>query len=550
MQHLKFFTTYQLGYMYFRYLMWNFVGRQNDMHSTGEVEHGNFITGFNAIDNAMLGAEDSLPREAGKDNPGRNTYWGLPFILGLIGAIGLLFLHKPGRHADAVIALLFVMSGIAIVVYLNQSPGEPRERDYSFPGSYFAFAAWIGMGAFLTARQLIKWATKIPGMHLGKSRMQTVTRVAAAIPLIVPLIMVAQNYDDHNRSGRRAASVIPANFLSTLEPDAIVFVSGDNQTFPLWYASEVEGIRQDVSVINTSYLILPEYAAARLLPWREAKAVPSTLGKESFIYNAMAFVGWPGPSSPRIERDAVEALRELRNAPEPYLRATHLRIHAGVNDSIVIPVNALARTPGGRSLDFKRLFVLDVVATNASSSSPRPIYWHRHAHHAAYAGLRPHTSPALFARRFGYVSDRVIDSLSLAHVARLELPNDSGRYVYMDGTPARQIEAMRAGAILEGHRMLAAGKDSLAARMARHAVERFGPVNYPYTADRNADSIYYVARELGLLLRNAGLATGDEDMTAEGLEILRLDSLRHAEWDNYRVNLPPYLRSKVSRVAR
>ena len=550
LQHLTFFTTYQLGYMYLRYLMWNFAGRQNDMHSTGEVEHGNFITGFNLIDNAMLGAEDSLPPEAGSDNPGRNTYWGLPLILGIIGAIGLLFMHKPGRHTDAVIALLFVMSGIAIVVYLNQSPGEPRERDYSFPGSYFAFAAWIGLGAFVTARKLIILTQRLYKHSFGKSGLLLVTRIAAALPLIVPVIMFAQNIDDHNRSGRRAAAVIPANFLSTLEPDAILFVSGDNQTFPLWYASEVEGIRRDVAIINTSYLVLPEYAAARLLPWRDSAALPSTLGRESIIYNAMAFVGWPGTSSPRIERDAVEALRELRDSPEPYLRATHLRIPSGINDSIVIPVNALARTPGGKSLDFKRLFVIDVVATNASSSTPRPVYWHRHVHHSMYAGLRPHTSPALFGRRFGYFSDKVLDSLSIAQAARLELPNDSGRYVYMDGTPARQIEAMRAGAVLEGHRMLAGGKDSLAAIMARVALERFGPINYPYSADRNADSIYYVARELGRLLRNAGLAVGDDDMAAEGLEILRRDSLRRSEWEKYKLNLPPHLRSKVSRVAR
>ncbi len=275
--------TYQTGYMYFRYLLWNFLGRQNDAHSTGEVEHSNFITGILPVDNAMLGAEDALPASLGKDNKGRNRYFLLPFLLGIGGICTLLAAGKRGHKTCLATAMLFIMTGLAIVVYLNQSPGEPRERDYSFLGSYLAFAIWIGFGAFGAMRLAGKYAP-----------------AAALVPLFAVVWMFIENYDDHDRSGRLAASRITANILNSLDKDAILFVDGDNATFPLWYAQEVEGIRKDVRVINLAYLSMPLYAASMMNDWDGAKGVATTLRREEIIYGALQF--------PRIAADASDTV--------------------------------------------------------------------------------------------------------------------------------------------------------------------------------------------------------------------------------------------------
>ena len=236
-QNMKFFIDYQCNWMYWRYFMWNFVGRQNDIESQGELSHGNWISGINAIDSARLGDQSNIP--ASLKNPGRTTYYFLPLILGLIGLVWLL---KRDWKQSWIIFLLFFMTGLAIVIYLNQTPNQPRERDYSYAGSFYAFAIWIGFGVIA----LIDWISKL----VKKNTMVTTVAVGLVCFLAVPCVLAANGWEEHNRSGKTSARDWAKNYLAQLPPNAVIFTRGDNDTFPLWYVQEVEGFRTDVRVCN------------------------------------------------------------------------------------------------------------------------------------------------------------------------------------------------------------------------------------------------------------------------------------------------------------
>ncbi len=234
--NLGFFFDYQLGHMYFRYFMWNFVGRQNDIEAQPGPKNGNWVSGIGFIDNARLPSQSDLPESM--QNPAHNKFYFLPLILGLIG----LFYHLNTSKKDTlVVALLFFMTGIAIVLYLNQYPYQPRERDYAYAGSFYAFAIWIGLGVM----GLYQWTKK----YMGENKFAA-AGIGVACLLLVPGIMAEQGWDDHNRSGRYAARDFGMNYLAGCDPNAILITNGDNDTFPLWYVQEVEGFRTDVRVVN------------------------------------------------------------------------------------------------------------------------------------------------------------------------------------------------------------------------------------------------------------------------------------------------------------
>jgi len=239
-ENLLFFFRYQLGFMYFRYFMWNFAGRQNDLQGHGEVTKGNWISGIPFIDNPRLGPQEKLP-EIYRNNKGRNQYYLLPLLLGLAGLLYHLSRHK---HDFWVTTMLFVMTGIAIVVYLNQTPYQPRERDYAYAGSFYAFTIWIGLGV-LAVYELLKKIKDTPA---------TAVVTASVCTLAVPVLMASENWDDHDRSGSYVPVDFGYNMLIGCKPNAILFTYGDNDTFPLWYSQEVEGVRTDVRVANLSYL--------------------------------------------------------------------------------------------------------------------------------------------------------------------------------------------------------------------------------------------------------------------------------------------------------
>ena len=255
--NIKFFFIYQLNYMYWRYFMWNFAGRQNDIQGQGEIEHGNWITGIPFVDKFLVGDQSLLPSDL-KNNKGHNVFYCLPLILGLIGLFWQAYktkrittpngeeIEEPvGIQQFWIVFFLFFMTGLAIVLYLNQTPMQPRERDYAYAGSFYAFAIWIGMGVAGIAQWL-----------QGKLGEKPASVIATVVCLFVPIQMVSQTWDDHDRSNRYVARDFGQNYLSTVQEEGnpIIFTNGDNDTFPLWYNQETEGFRTDVRVCNLSYL--------------------------------------------------------------------------------------------------------------------------------------------------------------------------------------------------------------------------------------------------------------------------------------------------------
>lgn len=266
--NLAFFFKYQVGFMYLRYFMWNFSGRQNDIQGYGGVLYGNWISGINFIDESRLGPQDKLPSYY-KNHKARNIYYILPLLLGLIG----LFYHSNRNKKDfAVIMTLFLMTGIAIVVYLNQKPLEPRERDYSYAGSFYAFAIWIGLG-LLSLYDLLR--KKIPGIISASA-------VLLVCLVLIPGIMARENWDDHNRSGRYTARDLAYNYLNTCAPEAILFTNGDNDTFPLWYIQEVEGVRTDVRIINLMLFNTEWYIDLMKRKAYESDPIPISLPNDKY----------------------------------------------------------------------------------------------------------------------------------------------------------------------------------------------------------------------------------------------------------------------------
>lgn len=276
LDNLKFFLSYQVNFMYWRYFMWNFAGRQNDLQGLGELEHGNWITGFPFIDNALYGDQSLLP-DTLKNNKGHNVFFCLPLLLGLIGLFWQAYRSERGVRQFWVVFFLFFMTGLAIVLYLNQTPGQPRERDYAYAGSFYAFAIWIGLGVAALADGLQR-VIKSPKLAAG---------VASVLGILVPLQMVSQTWDDHDRSGRYACRDFGLNYLNTLpeEGNPIIFTNGDNDTFPLWYNQEVEGNRTDARVCNLSYLQTDWYTDQMRRPAYDSPALPITWSRYFYVDN-------------------------------------------------------------------------------------------------------------------------------------------------------------------------------------------------------------------------------------------------------------------------
>jgi len=270
-QNLTYFFKYQIGWSYVRYFMWNFAGRQNDfMNMDGNSLNGNWESGIGFIDNARLGTPSSevdVPDYLGK-NKGKNHYYFLPLLLGLIG---MLFHFKQNNQDALTVLLFFLFTGVLIIVYLNVVPFQPRERDYAYVGSFYAFAIWIGLGVL--------------GIYdfLNKKMNSTASAsLATVIALIIPTLMAAENWDDHDRSGRFTALEVAKNYLNSCDKNAILFTNGDNDTFPLWYAQEVEGIRTDIKVVNLSLFNTPWYIDQMKRASYEAAPIPSSLEHDDY----------------------------------------------------------------------------------------------------------------------------------------------------------------------------------------------------------------------------------------------------------------------------
>ena len=282
-ENLRFFLSYQVNFMYWRYFLWNFVGRQNNIQGHGEVEHGNWITGIRWIDDWLLGCDTSkLPSDL-KENKGRNVFYGLPLILGLVGMLWQWRKGREGKQQFLVVMLLFLMTGLAIVVYLNQTPLQPRERDYAYAGSFYAFAIWIGMGvAFVVdlMQRLFKDSTVLNVV------------LSCLCCLLIPLQMASQTWDDHDRSGRYTCRDFGANYLNSMQREGhpIILTNGDNDTFPLWYNHEVEGVRTDTRVVNMEYLQTDWYIDQMKRQAYDSPPLPISLSHEDYKEGRMEYV--------------------------------------------------------------------------------------------------------------------------------------------------------------------------------------------------------------------------------------------------------------------
>ena len=305
--NIKFFFSYQLNFMYWRYFMWNFAGRQNDIQSSGEIEHGNWITGIPFIDNLLYGDQNMLPQEL-KDNKGHNVFYCLPLILGIIGLFWQAWRGQKGIQQFWVVFFLFFMTGIAIVLYLNQTPGQPRERDYAYAGSFYAFAIWIGMGVAGIVHLLRNYMKEVPAAAL-----------TSAVCLLVPIQMASQTWDDHDRSGRYVARDFGQNYLMSLQESGnpIIYTNGDNDTFPLWYNQETEGFRTDARTCNLSYLQTDWYIDQMKRPAYDSPALPITWDRTEYMEGQNEYVPIRPDFKKQIDKAYKAAEEEVLNGKSP-----------------------------------------------------------------------------------------------------------------------------------------------------------------------------------------------------------------------------------------
>jgi hypothetical protein len=381
-QNLRFFFRYQIGHMYFRYFMWNFSGRQNDLqcHSKYEITKGNWITGITFLDEMRLGNQDELPDQMIQDKS-RNRYFLLPLLLGLAG---ILFHYSRNQKDFWIVMTLFIMTGVAIVVYLNQYPNQPRERDYAYAGSFYAFAVWIGLGVLV----LYEGIKKILPSGLS-SIMASVLSLLA-----VPVIMASENWDDHDRSGRYMARDFAYNYLNTCAPNAILFTNGDNDTFPLWYAQEVEGIRTDVRVVNLSYLGADWYIEQMQRRAYESAPLPISMTKDKYISgnrdivyivdrfnepkNLKDVIDWVASDDPRTKslpnvNEKIDYIptRKFIIPVDTSKVLNNGTVNRDMADQVVSELN-WQLDPSQRYLVKNHLMILDMLATN---NWERPVYY-------------------------------------------------------------------------------------------------------------------------------------------------------------------------------
>ena len=393
LQNIYFFLSYQCNFMYWRYFMWNFAGRQNDIQGNGELEHGNWLTGIPFIDNARLGNQEKLPDEL-KNNKGHNVFYCLPLLLGLIGLFWQAYKGQKGIRQFWVVCFLFLMTGLAIVFYLNQTPMQPRERDYAYAGSFYAFAIWCGMGVAAIIDYLKKYI-KVDAKILATA--------VGVICLLVPIQMASQTWDDHDRSGRYTCRDFGQNYLMSMQDEGnpIIFTNGDNDTFPLWYNQEVEGVRTDARVCNLSYLQTDWYIDQMCRPAYDSPSMPITWPRLDYCSGTNEYV----EVDPSYKQQIMEFYQEnpetakeqfgeepfeLKNILKYWVRSKNPDLHFIPTDTVyvtidkeavkksgmmmaadTIPEKMVISLKGKRNLYKQDLMMLELIA---NSNWTRPIY--------------------------------------------------------------------------------------------------------------------------------------------------------------------------------
>ena len=353
LENLRFFLSYQVNFMYWRYFMWNFAGRQNDIQGNGEWEHGNWLSGIPFIDNLRLGDQSKMPYEL-KMNKGHNVFYCLPLLLGILGLLWQLFKNTKENAGEGekqfwIVTFLFFMTGLAIVIYLNQTPMQPRERDYAYAGSFYAFAIWIGLGVAAIA----DWLSQVLKKEMPAA-------IISLVALLVPLQMASQTWDDHDRSGRYTCRDFGQNYLQSLsqEGNPIIFTNGDNDTFPLWYAQETEGFRTDTRVCNLSYLQTDWYIDQMKRPAYDSPAVPIHWTRLQYVQGTREGI----PVRPGLLEQAIEMLKddpersrellgdnpyELHNIIDRWVLSDESEMQCIPTDSIVLKIDKEAVRKSG-----------------------------------------------------------------------------------------------------------------------------------------------------------------------------------------------------------
>ena len=325
--NMAYFFDYQLNWMYWRYFMWNFVGRQNDIHSPlpGNIFDGNWESGIGFLDELRLGDQSDAPAPL-RENKGKNHYFFLPLLLGLLG---LVFQYDKDKRGSWIVFLMFFMTGIAIVLYLNQPPYQVRERDYAYAGSFYMFAIWIGLGVAALYEWLSRAARKVPAAAVAGG--------VSALCLCVPVLMAARNWDDHDRSHRYTAPEMAWNYLNSVGENGLLVTHGDNDTFPLWYAQEIEGVRTDVRVVNTSLLGTDWYIDQMKWACNESKPLKLTVSQEQYLYgtNEFVYIAYDD-GSPMLLSDVMSVFRDPK-MKVPLESGRKLDFICARN--VVIPVN-------------------------------------------------------------------------------------------------------------------------------------------------------------------------------------------------------------------
>ena len=513
--NLRFFLSYQVNFMYWRYFMWNFAGRQNDYQGQGELEHGNWITGFPFIDNALYGDQSLLPKQLGEENKGHNVFYCLPLLLGLFG-MGLQYMKgDKGMRQFWVVFFLFFMTGLAIVLYLNQTPSQPRERDYAYAGSFYAFAIWIGLGVAALAAVFEKWMKKQSALTVG---------LASVLGILVPLQMVSQTWDDHDRSDRYACRDFGLNYLNTL-PDKgnpIIFTNGDNDTFPLWYNQEVEGNRTDSRVCNLSYLQTDWYTDQMRRPAYDSPALPITWERIYYVDNGK-HAYYPIKPEGKAELDRIK--KDNPNV-DPYEMSYIIDHYAKKErggyiptDSVVINVDKEAVKASGMwmpdSLDLipdkmvislkgalekqgglyrQDLMIYEMLA---HADWKRPMYMSVTLGPGNYAGLENFLILEGLAYRitpFNFGQMGMIDSELMYKnmMTRFKFGNVKKPGIYLDETVGRMCQTHRRMFTTLASNLLRKGDKARALKVLQKCEEELPATTIPYTDDESQLSMLWL----------------------------------------------------------
>lgn len=520
--NLNFFMSYQINFMYWRYFMWNFAGRQNGYQSNGEKEHGNWLTGIPFIDNAMYGNQKELPNELQQDKA-HNVFYMLPLLLGLLGLFWQAFRGDKGVKQFWVVFFLFFMTGLAIVLYLNQTPMQPRERDYAYAGSFYAFAIWIGMGVAALA-DLLGRALKARKKSTEEFGVLPAA-VASVLCVLVPLQMVSQTWDDHDRSGRYACRDFGLNYLDTMPEkladgtpaNPIIFSNGDNDTFPLWYNQETEGKRTDARVCNLEYLqtewytdqmVRPAYNSPSLpIAWKRAEYVDD--GKHGYF--------------PIVDRKAeLDAFKKAHpNGPDPYeltyIMDNYVRTkQIFPTDSVVVKVNkqnvinqgitvpagmeipdhiSLSLKWAGRGMSRKQVMIYEMLARN---NWKRPIYMSVTLGAENYAGLQDYFCLEGLAYRltpFKLGQGRIdTDKMYTNLMTRFKYGNVAMPGIFLDETNLRMAQTHRRMFSILVERLLNEGKKDKALAALRMCEKVLPEATVPYEyADVDLATLWFHA---------------------------------------------------------